>query len=319
MRRWWAVGLVALALARPAAAQDTHLLVVTGVEGDPDFGTQYDKWATALIDAATHKGGVPDANITYLAERPARNPSRVRGRSTREGVEKAFADIVARAKPDDEVVIVLFGHGSFDGRQASFNLPGPDLSATDYAALLAKLSAQRVVFVNTTSSSGAFLQPLAGPGRVVVTATKTGGERNETRFPAYFVEAFGTEAADTNRDGKVSVAEAFDYARAKTVKAYEQDGLLLTEHAALEDDSSGKLASMLSLTSERAQAAAEASVSDPVLKGLIEERQALERQIADLKLHKDVMPPAHYDAELERLLTALALKTRAIQERQVKK
>ena len=319
MRRCWAVALVALALARPAAARDTHLLVVTGVEGDPDFGAQYDKWATALIDAARHKGGVADANITYLADRPARDPSRVQGRSTREGVEKAFADIAARARPDDEVVIVLFGHGSFDGRQASFNLPGPDLSATDCAALVAKLSAQRVVFVNTSSSSGGFLQPLAGPGRVVVTATRTGGERNETRFPAYFVEAFGAEAADQNRDGTISMAEAFEYARARTVKAYEQDGLLLTEHATLEDASGGSLASMLSLSSARAQAAAEANVSDPVLKGLIEERQALERQIADLKLRKDVMPAAQYDAELERLLTALALKTRTIQERQVKK
>ena len=210
---------------------------------------------------------MPDANIIYLADKPDRNPSRIRGRSTREGVEKAFATLAARATVDDEVVVVLFGHGSFDGRQASFNLPGPDLSAADYAALLGRLSSRRVAFVNTTSSSGAFLQPLAAPGRVIVTATRTGGESNETRFPAYFVEAFGAQAADTNRDGQVSLLEAFDYARAKTAKAYEQDGLLLTEHAALEDGGDGHLAATLSLTSARAQAA-KANVSDPALKAI---------------------------------------------------
>ena len=74
------------------------------------------------------------------------------------------------------------GLGSFDGRTAAFNLPGPDLTAEEYKPLLEKLRLQRVVFVNTASSSGAFLSVLAGPGRTIVTATKTGGERNETEL-----------------------------------------------------------------------------------------------------------------------------------------
>ena len=109
-----------------------------------------------------------------------------------------------------------------------FNLPGPDLAVADYAKLLDGLAAQRVVFVNTASSSGAFVQPLAGPGRIIVTATKTGGERNETRFPAYFVEAYRDEAADRDRNGRVSALEAFDYAR----KADEEGRLLQAAAAA---------------------------------------------------------------------------------------
>src|SRR5262249_15508709 len=157
------------------------------------------------------------ANITLLAGSGA----------TKAEVEKAIGAIAARAKPTDTVFILLIGHGSFDGRVALFNLPGPDLSATDYAKLLSRFTSQHVVFVNTASAKGAFLQPLAAPGRVVVTATKTGGERNETDFPEYFVAAYNDEAADIDRNGHISVREAFEYATTKVKQAFQQKGYML--------------------------------------------------------------------------------------------
>ena len=160
------------AVPRAAAAQDTHLLVITGVEGDAEHGAQFHKWASALIDAAQKKGGLADATVTYLADKVERDPARIRGRSTSENVRKAFADLAAQVRPSDEVFIVLFGHGSYDGRQSAFNLPGPDLTVPDYAALLDKIRSARTVFVNTASSSGEFVKGLAGPGRTIVTATQ---------------------------------------------------------------------------------------------------------------------------------------------------
>ena len=302
----------------PASAQDTHLLVITGVAGDDEHSAQFHKWASSLVEAAKQHG-VADGNIVYLSEKPAQDPTRIRDRSTRENVQKAFADIAARARPNDEVFVVLIGHGSFDGRLAAFNLPGPDLTADDYARLLARLATERVVFVNTASSSGGFLAPLAGPGRTIVTATKTGGERNETRFPAFFAEAFEGNAADTDRNGRVSVAEAFEYAKNKVVAAYQKDGLILTEHAALDDGREGKFAATLFLESGRARAAATANVADPALRALLEEQRALEDRIGQLKLRKDAMDPAQYDREMERLLTELAMKARAIREREGRK
>ncbi len=318
MSRWLWLVLVC-ALARPAAAQDTHLLVITGVSGDEEHSSKFHKWATSLIDAARKQNGVPDGNITYLAERQEVDAARITGRATRENVEKAFGDLAGRVRPDDQVFIVLFGHGSFDGRKATFNLPGPDLAAEDYARLLGQLSRQRVVFVDTTSASGAFLEPLAGPGRVVVTATKTGGERNETAFPEYFVEAFATEAADSNRDGRVSVMEAFEYARTKVTQAFKQKGLILTEHAALNDGSEGRLAATVFLQSPNARAASIPANADPALRALIQEKQALEDRIAALKVRKPSMAEGEYDAALEKLVTELALKTRAIQQLEGKK
>src|SRR5262249_28396525 len=161
------------------------------------------------IDAAKKKDGLDDQHVTYLSEKPELDPAHISGKSSKENVEKAFTTIAAKARPSDAVFIVLLGHGSFDGSHAAFNLPGPDLTPAGLARLLGKLATQRVAFVNTASSSGAFLPTVAGPGRVVVTATKTGGERNETRFPEYFVEAFNDDSADRDRNGRVSIAEAF--------------------------------------------------------------------------------------------------------------
>lgn len=309
------------ALAMPASAQvaDTHLIVITGVEADAADGQQFHKWATTVIDAAAKRGGVVADNIVYLSDKPDADPARINGRSTRENVEKTFSDVASRVKPNDEVFILLLGHGSFDSRGAAFNLPGPDLMAADYAKLLDKFTAERVVFVNTSSSSGGFLQPLAGPGRIIVTATKTSGEHNDTLFPEYFVEAFTSEAADKNADGRVSVLEAFEYAKTKVTQAYQQKGNLLTEHATLDDGQDGKFADTLFLASPKARAASIAAVADPSLRALLEQKQALEDQVAALKLRKAAMDPAQYDQALEKLLIDLAQKTRAIQQLEGKK
>lgn len=304
--------LCCLLCSAPAFAQATHLLVITGVPGDEEHAAQFQKWATSFIDAAKKKDAVADANITLLADRKA----------TRDGVEKAFADIAARARPNEGVVVLLIGHGSFNGTDAAFNLPGPDLTVADWSRLLGKLSAQRVAFVNTTSSSGAFLPAIAAPGRVVVTATKTGGERNETLFPEFFVGAFNDNSADRDRNGHVSIGEAFEYAKAKVVQAFQQKGNLLTEHATMDEGGAagaGHLAAALFLGTGRAEDSLAVDTADPAMKALVDERNTIEQQIAGLRLKKGSMSDAAYDAEMEKLLTNLALKTRAIRELQAKK
>lgn len=313
------LALVIFAGAPPAVAQETHLVVVTGVAGDDEHAKRFHQAASMFIEAAKKRGGMPDGNISYLSERPDTDPSLIRGRSTRENVEKTVTDLAIRAKPDDEIFLLLIGHGSFDGRQAAFNLPGPDLTAADWAKLLTKFRTQRVVFVNTASASGAFLPDVAGPGRTIVTATKTGGERNETRFAQFFVEAYADQTADLDRNGRVSVLEAFNYAKTKVVKAYEQEGTLLTEHAVLDDGADGKLAATMFLGSTSGSAALGVDPKDPEMRALVAERDTLDKRIAELKLTKDAQDPARYEQELEKLLTELALKTRAIRDLQAKK
>jgi hypothetical protein len=309
--------LAGIVCAQPAAAQDIHLIVIVGAGGDEEHSAKFHKWASAVVDSA-RKRGVAEANITYLGERPDEDAARIRGRATKENVTKAFDDAARRAKPADELFVLLIGHGSFDGRVGAFNILGPDLTAADYAVLLDRFKTQRISFVNTASSSGSFLQALAGPNRTIVAATKTGGERNETRFPEYFVEALDGETADSDRNGRISVFEAFEYAQRRVKESYEKEGHLLTEHATLDDGNEGKFAATLYLAPRGSRAAA-TGTTDPALRALLEQRDALEEQVAELRLKKNSMDAARYERELEKLLTDLALKTRAIRELEAKK
>ena len=195
---------------------------------------------------------------------------------------------------------------------------GPDFTAPEWAKLLSKLASQHVAFVNTSSSSGAFLEPLKAPGRVVITATKTGGERLDTLFPEFFVAAFSDDAADRDRNGHVSVLEAFEYAKTKVTQSYQQKGLLLTEHATIDTGGEEHLAATMFLGIGRGDAALNVDLSDPEVKKLVDERDGIERDIAALRLIKASMDEVKYDAQMEKLLTELAIKTRALRERQRK-
>jgi hypothetical protein len=306
--------LIAL-LGVPVAvrAQSTHLLIVVGLAGTPAHGELFRKWGTTLAETAWQKLGIDKANVTLLADAAA----------TKDAVTKAFGALAGKAREEDTVVIVLFGHGTFAANVAKFNLPGPDMTPQDFAPLLARLRAKRIVFVNTASASGPFVEALSGPGRVIVTATRTGDEKYATLFGGPFVDALSTEAADADRDGKVSILEAFDYAKKAVSASYQREGLLPTEHALLDDNGDkqgsldpgrqakdGQSAAVLSLGSLRQQALP----ADEKLRALYLERQQIERRIEALKLLKSGMELEKYSAELEKLATALALKTRQIRD-----
>jgi hypothetical protein len=307
--RGFVISWLMLCSAASAFAQQTHILVIVGSPGDDEHAKKFAEWSKTFIDAARKKGVVPDANITLLSGPQA----------AKANLEKSFADLAAGAKPNDELVVLLIGHGAFDGNVATFNIPGPDLTAADYAKLLSKFPSQKIVFINTATSSGAFLQPLAGPNRVIITSTKTGGERNEPEFGQFFVAAFDDDAADRDRNGHVSIAEAFEYASTKVKQDYQQKSLILTEHATLQDGDDGRLAAAFFLGTGRAGATLNADLSDPETKKLVEEKDALEKEVAGLQLRRASMPETEYSAQMEKLLTDLALKTKAIRDRAAKK
>jgi len=295
------------------------LLIVVGLAGDPEHAELFQGWGSQLAEAA-ESVGVSDGRLVYLGD--AEEDPRVRGRATREEIGKALSGFAEAAAPDDVVYVVLIGHGSYDGRDARFNLPGPDMTPAEFDPLLRAIPARNVVFVNTSSSSGPFIEELSGPGRTIITATRNGAERFTTLFGGYFVEAFSTEDADADKNQRLSMLEAFQYAQNETARAYELEGLLATEHSLLDDNGDkkgspdptatgeeGRLAAALSLGST---AAAAALPDDPTLRALYLERRELERRVEALRLLKDGLPPARYAADLERLVTDLALKTREI-------
>ena len=305
--------------AAPASAQSTYVAIVVGLAGEPEHAELFQRWGATLFDAAV-KLGVE--RPIYLAEKPDADAKRITGRSTKEEIAKAFETLKA-AREDDVVFVVLVGHGTFDGKIAKFNLPGPDMTPADFEVLLKGIKSRHVVFANTASASGPFVQALAGPGRTVVAATRTGAERFATLFGGYFVDAFAGADADADKNRRVSVLEAFTYAKREVATAYEREGIMLTEHALLSDSGGegvpdpspdgkqGKVAAMLAMGSA---SASDPLPADPKARALYLERRDLERRIEALKLLKGSMPADRYSSELEKLATDLALKTRQIRE-----
>jgi len=288
--------------AAPLSAQRTHLLLVTGLGGEPQYSERFIAQGAALHALARTQWRVADSSLIWLAEDPAKDAKRISGRSTREAVASAFLALSRRVAPGDLLVVVLIGHGSGEGAGSRVNLPGADPTAADYASWVSGFARQTVVFVNTASASGDFIGALKGAGRVVVTATRTPFERNESIFGEHFVRGLSSSEADADKDGRITVLEAFGYAVREVARVYEQDARMLTEHAALSD----------STLAARTVFAAAATSDDPRIVALVAERRALEDAVATLRGRKDSMPAAAYEAELERLLIALAEKTAAI-------
>jgi hypothetical protein len=286
-----------------AGAQRVHLLAVSGLSGEPAYRLAFESAVSTLVDSARARWRVADSSLVVLAEDLKGTRLRATGRATREAIGQSFLALSRRVAPGDIVLVFLVGHGSGEGADSRVSLPGPDATAADFAGWVAGFPRQTVVFVNASSGSGDFAQALAGPRRVVVTATRTALERNETRFATPFVRALTTDEADADKDGRVSVLEAFGYANREVARAYETDKRLLTEHAVISDST---LARSVSFGAPRS------TTTDPRAAALIAERSELEAQVATLRGRKDKMSPAAYDAELERLLVQVAQKTQAI-------
>lgn len=317
--------LCLLGLTSPLAGQVTHMLLIQGIAGDEEYRRTFQEWSATMLDAAERQGLGPD-QVTYLTERPDAD-ARADARSTKVEVEKAFAALAERMGRDDMLFVLLVGHGSGSGADSRFNLPGPDLTAPEYAGLLGAFPTQRVVFVNTAPASGDFVPVLSGPNRTIITATKTGFERNDAIFGGFFVRAYAEDGADVDKDDRVSVLEAFTYAVKEVRRAYDEEGKLLTEHAVLDDNADGEgsvepgpdgpdggVARFAFLGG--GALAVSATVTDSVLARLYREKAAIEGQLEALRGRKDTMAVDAYDAALEEILVELALKNREIRERE---
>jgi hypothetical protein len=318
--------LLALSALPPTLyAQATHLLIVSGLGGEPQYSEQFRNLGLSLVDAARKRYGMPDSEVVYLAEDGAKDP-RIAGISTKVNVEAALARFGKRAASGDQIVLVLIGHGSGATDESKISLPGPDMSARDFARDLTPFAAQRVAFVDLTSASGDMLPILSGANRVVITATKSSFERNESVFAKHFVAALSSDGADLDKDGRVSLLEAFRYAVTETKRYYDDLGRLQTEHAQLDDngDKTGTAEPEMRVAAggEGALArriflggtvyASAAGANDPKLAALYKERFALEGRIEELKKRRVSLAADAYDDALENLLVELAMKSREI-------
>ncbi|HEY3841021.1 MAG TPA: hypothetical protein VGL72_30835 [Bryobacteraceae bacterium] len=300
----------AFLLAAASVQATTFYLTIAGLGGEPDYEQRF-KMLADETDKLLKAGG-PDRVVTTLQGPGATKPA----------ILNAIDKFAHDAKGPDSLVVMLIGHGSFDGVDYKFNIPGPDLTATELAQALNRVPASRQLVVNMTSSSGGSIAALRKEGRVVVCATRNGTEKNATVFARFWVEALRDPAADTDKNETVSALEAFRYAQQKTGKFYDDQKRLATEHAVIEDTGKG--------TGERAPSAdngvglraaafplvrfgsAKTAATDPQKKALLEQRDQIQAKIDQLKFEKTTMDPAAYKQNLTSLLLDLARVQEAI-------
>ena len=321
---WWfgrllISAIVFVSAAVSTSAQQRFALIVSGASGGSPYAERYDSWRGALVSSLRSDLHFQEEDLFVLAETPG---PRV-GRASREGVRQVTRTLARRLQDDSTLLVVLIGHGTFDGIDAKFNLVGPDLDAAEWRGLLDPLPGQ-LIFTNTTAASFPFLEHLTSERRIVITATDSSEQRYETQFAAFFVAAFKTEVSDFDKDGRVSIWEAFTRASSGVQRWYEQQGRVSTERPILDDtgDGVGKEAGEPGIDGTVARRVfldrfvETDRVLDQRLSGLLDERRALELEVEVLKAQVEQLARHTYDAEMERLLLKLARVSHEIRTHQ---
>lgn len=289
--------------AIPARA-GVYYVTVAGLGGEPDYEQEFTSLATDLDRLLKASGS--NAHVFTLEGNDA----------TRARLTDVLGKVASQAKPDDDFVLILIGHGSYDGVEYKFNLVGPDISAADLAALCDHIAAKRQLIVNTTSSSGGSVPVLEKRGRCMIAATKSGTEKNATVFARYWVEALHDPEADLDKNEAISALEAFQYATKKTASFYDSQKRLATEHAVFDDtghhdavrepaQDTGEGLLLSSFTLIRLGAAQKA-YDDPAKRALLSQKEELERKIDTLKYQKMAMSQDDYKTQLTAALLELA-------------
>lgn len=316
-----AVLLLTVGATAPESAAQVRVLIASGLGGEAKYAMQFARDAARLDSALRVRFGVAPQDVQWFGEDSTSPNARYRGRATKANLERAIAGLATSADAALGTVLVFLGHGSGEGEETRISLPGPDMTAAELRRWLVPFGTHRLAVVVLTSASGEMLPVLSAPGRVIITATKSSFERNESHFGGYFVDALASRGADLDKDGRVSLLEAYQYALRETVRFYETDSKIQTEHPQLDDDgdrvgtaepssksADGFLARRFFLDpGPRARV-----VADARLDALYRERFAREDAVDEVKRRKATMSKESYEAELERALVALARTSQAI-------
>jgi hypothetical protein len=291
-------------LASRGARADAYFVTVEGLGGEPDYQTRFHGEATDLDKVFKSSGaGVHVYTLTGAD-------------ATKAKLLAALQQVATAAKAQDDFVLVLIGHGSYDGFEYKFNLSGPDISGAQLADACNRIASRRQLIVNTTSASGGSVAALQRTGRAVIAATKSGTEKNATVFARYWVEALQDPAADLDKNESVTAGEAFQYADRKTAGFYTSQTRLATEHAVFEDLGKGDAVRLASSDNGEGKllgaftlirlGSSKTAALDPSKRDLLAKKEDLDRQIDILQYQKEAIAPADYKKQLTALLLELA-------------
>jgi hypothetical protein len=317
----WIAGLVIVwCLAAPARAAEggRFAMLVQGASGEEQYAVLHRRWLDGLASVLTDRFKYDAAHLIVLSEQPKAGEQK----STAESVRATMARLAKTMTAADQLVIVFIGHGGGEGPDAKFNLVGPDLTVQDWNALLKPIPG-RLAIVDTTSSSFPYLAGLAAKDRIVITATSTYSQRFHTQFPDGFVQALSAPDADLDKNGRVSLQEAFIFASRSVKQYYEQKGTMATESAVLDDTGAGTGKDATALASADVglagltylEGVAVPTSTDPETQRLLARQQALTEQLDELRGKKASMAADQYDRQFEALMLELATVSRDVRQK----
>jgi len=272
-------------------------LVATGLGGLPEFEENFAKWADATEELCREDLGARVIRLDGKLDKRA-------------DFRRAFAKIPTTLGVAGECWVFLIGHGNYDGRDYKFNITGPDIREKDLVQFFNALNDRKIFALLATSSSGVLIPGLSGSSRVVISATKSEHEKLAPLFMSFFLEASRSAEADLDKNGSVSLKEAFAHCEASIKDWYQDRQRLQTEHPILYESADQVSLSSLAYLSrppEQAYRSLEA-------RQLIPERVRLEREVEELKLRKTDMSEMDYFERLEDLLVELATLNEKIRQ-----
>lgn len=292
---------------RAAPAAPT-LIVVVGAPGEPEYAKVFEDSAADWMKAGTNTHGQV-IEITGDLPKP----------DSHDRLKNAL--LPATNSPAD-LWLVLIGHGTFDGKEAKFNLVGPDVSASELAEWLKPVN-RRVVVFQGASASAPFINRLSATNHIIITATRSGSEQNYARFGMNAAKALNNPLTDIDHDGQNSALEIFLAAARMTAEWYKAEGRLATEHPLIDDNGDGRGTPAdwfqgLQVVKKSADGSLPDGLranqvylvpSDFEAKLTLEERQwrdAKEIELARLRDKKSSMSEDEYFGHLEKLLLELS-------------
>ena len=300
---------------------EKYAVIMTGPTVGETNQSQFRQWTFSLHDILARDYGYTSETIILLYADEATeldSGGRVDGTTNLLGIEQSLSELAAKVKTGDQITLYLIGHGSGAEEEAKFNIVGPDITGAEFAEMLDQFDEQDIVIVNTTSASYGFSTALSGEGRVVISSTRSPSERYDPIFSRYFIEALDNRNGDRDKNNRVSMLEAFEYAKSNVEAWYEEQGRLASEHAGLDDngdalfalnpdvdDVDGRLAEIAfidTLVDDSAKLNAEA-------RDLRARMQEIERGVFILRGRKQDFLDADYWREMETLLVDLAVTT----------
>jgi len=302
-----------------AVAQERYALLIQGASGEEQYEKLHRGWLETLAGVLRETYRYDAKHLIVLADQP-KTGERL---SNAEGVRTSL-EALKTLSPNDQLIVVLIGHGAAQGGEAKFQLVGPDLSVAEWKVLLDPIKA-RTAIVATSSASFPFLAGLSAPGRVIISATNSAAQRYHTVFPQLFVDAFKDPQADLDKDGRISLMEAFTYASRGVAAYYQQKGTMATENALIDDDgdSVGHLATAAAPDGKVAAltyfgGVTVATSTDPETQRLLARQQQLTEQVDELRRKQGSMPQADYDKQFEQLMLDLAQVSAEVRKRTAK-